>query len=70
MTIITNVYLKDSVRRRKRLRFKQVNVDLHHTQRTYSLKTPYCSQANSAFYPQRDGKWVPANVRWRSAAGE
>ena len=28
------------------------------------------SQANSASYPQRDGKWVPAKVRWRSAAGE
>jgi len=28
------------------------------------------SQANSAFYPQQDGKSVPAKVRWRSAAGE
>jgi len=28
------------------------------------------TQANSAFYPQWDGKWVPAKVRWRSAAGE
>jgi len=28
------------------------------------------TQANSAFYPQRDGKWVPAKVRWRSAVGE
>jgi len=27
------------------------------------------TQANSAFYPQRDGKWVPPKVRWRSAAG-
>jgi len=28
------------------------------------------TQANSAFYPQRDEKWVPAKVRWRSATGE
>jgi len=28
------------------------------------------TQANSASYPQRDGKWVPAKVRWCSAAGE
>ena len=29
------------------------------------------TQANSASYPQRDGKWVlPAIVRWCSAAGE
>jgi len=28
------------------------------------------SQANSASYPQLDGKWVPAKVRWCSAAGE
>jgi len=28
------------------------------------------TQANSASYPQRDGKWVPATVRWCSAAGE
>ena len=28
------------------------------------------TQANLAFYPQRDGKWVPAKVRWRSAAEE
>jgi len=27
-------------------------------------------QANSASYPQRDGKWVPAKVRWCSAAAE
>ena len=25
---------------------------------------------NSASYPQRDGKWVPARARWFSAAGE
>jgi len=23
---------------------------------------------NSAFYPQRDGKWVPSKGRWSSAA--
>jgi len=28
------------------------------------------NQANSAFYPQRDRKWVPAKVQWYSAAGE
>jgi len=28
------------------------------------------TQAKSAAYPQRDGKWVPAKVRWCSAAGE
>jgi len=28
------------------------------------------TRANSASYPQRAGKWVPAYVRWRSAAGE
>jgi len=28
------------------------------------------TQANSASYPQRDGKWVPAKVRWCFAAGE
>jgi len=28
------------------------------------------TQANSAFYPQRDGRWLPVKVRWRSAAGE
>jgi len=28
------------------------------------------TQANSASYPQGDGKWVPAKVRWCSAAGE
>jgi len=28
------------------------------------------TQANSASYPQQDGKWVPAKVRWWSAAGE
>jgi len=28
------------------------------------------TQTNSAFYPQRDGKWTTAKVRWRSAAGE
>jgi len=30
------------------------------------------TQANSAFYPQQDLKWVPVpvKVRWRSAAGE
>jgi len=28
------------------------------------------SQANSASYPQWDGKWVPAKVQWYSAAGE
>jgi len=28
------------------------------------------TQANSAFYPQRDKKWVPAKVQWRSMAGE
>jgi len=27
------------------------------------------TQANSAFYPKRDGKWVLAKGRWRSAAG-
>ena len=27
------------------------------------------THANSAFYPQRDGKWVPAKVRWRSGLG-
>jgi len=27
------------------------------------------THANSASYPQRDGKWVPAKVRWCSAAG-
>jgi len=27
-------------------------------------------QANSASYPQRDGKWVPAKAQWRSAARE
>jgi len=27
------------------------------------------TQANSASYPQRDGKWAPAKVRWCSAAG-
>jgi len=27
-------------------------------------------QANSTSYPQRDGKWVPAKVRWCSAARE
>jgi len=26
--------------------------------------------ANSAFYPQLDGKWVPAKVLWCSAVGE
>ena len=34
-----------------------------------SLAEP-ATQLNSAFYPQRDGKWEPAKVRWRSAAGE
>jgi len=33
---------------------------------TLPLRLP---QANSALCPQRDGKWVPAKVRWRSAAG-
>jgi len=28
------------------------------------------TQANSAFYPQRNGKWVLAKVWWHSAAGE
>jgi len=28
------------------------------------------TQANSASYPQRDGKWVLAKVWWCSAAGE
>jgi len=28
------------------------------------------TQANSASHPQREGKWVPAKVRWCSAAGE
>jgi len=28
------------------------------------------TQTNSASYPQRDGKWVPAKMRWCSAAGE
>jgi len=28
------------------------------------------TQANSASYPQRDGKWVPAKARWCSADGE
>jgi len=28
------------------------------------------TQANSASYPQQDGKWVPAKVLWCSAAGE
>jgi len=28
------------------------------------------TQANSAFYPQWDGKWVSAKVRWCSAAGQ
>jgi len=27
------------------------------------------TQANSAFYPQWDGKWVPAKVQWYSVAG-
>jgi len=27
-------------------------------------------EANSASYHQWDGKWVPAKVRWYSAAGE
>ena len=30
---------------------------------------PQATQANSASYPQLDGKWVPAKVRWCSAAG-
>jgi len=28
------------------------------------------TQANSASYPQWDGKWVLAKVRWCSVAGE
>jgi len=28
------------------------------------------TQANSASYHQRDGKWVPAKVRWCSVAGK
>jgi len=28
------------------------------------------TQTNSASYPQRNEKWVPAKVRWCSAAGE
>jgi len=28
------------------------------------------TQANSASYPQRDGKWVPAKVQWCCAAGK
>jgi len=28
------------------------------------------TQANSASYPQRDGKWVPAKVWWCYGAGE
>jgi len=28
------------------------------------------TQANSTYYPQRDGKWVPVKVRWCSAAGQ
>jgi len=31
------------------------------------LRSDHCGLA---FYPQRDGKWVPAKVRWHSAAGE
>ena len=30
----------------------------------------YTAQANSASYPQWDGKWVPAKLMWCSAAGE
>jgi len=28
------------------------------------------TQANSASYPQLDGKWGPAKKRWCSAVGE
>jgi len=38
--------------------------------RTYHLSIRQATQANSASYLQRDGKWVPAKVRWCSAAGE
>jgi len=31
---------------------------------------PTATHANSASYPQRDGQWVPATLRWCSAAGE
>jgi len=33
------------------------------------VKLQPTNQANSASYPQRDRKWVPVKVRWRSAAG-
>jgi len=36
-------------------------------QRTYHLSICQATQANSASYLQRDGKWVPAKVWWCSA---
>jgi len=46
---------------------------IQHRNRPHSLLEHYNSdhiQANSASYPQRDGKWVPAKRLWSSAAIE
>jgi len=40
-----------------------------HTHTTHN-NSQLATQANSASYPQRNGKWVPAKVRWRFAGGE
>jgi len=52
--------------RRARLVLEWLTVFGGQTTSVFHLAT----QADSASYPQRNGKWVQAKVRWCSAAGE
>jgi len=47
-----------------------IEMDDYFVSWVYRLGMWATTQANSAFYPQQNGKWVPAKGLWSSATGK